>query len=416
MAVTDENGDLVERITYSAYGATSFWWNPDWTGTGYQGYAGLSKVGLPYSYTGQRLDGETGLYYYKNRTYDPKLGRFLSRDRLGYADGMSLYQYGASNPAERGDPLGLWGSTGKTAEWQWMQKLQKQLSLYPGPKQNHSPSCSGLSVSWKSCGEYNAYLKQKSEEPGNTVMMEDDFQAARDAGYINQGTHTVLAAAIIKDLPRWKKKKGVTTRVTATDANGKYELGTTEYPQSEFYAGEGGFPTRYRFSAAANAAAAVQGAALSPSDFSRALGVAWWAVNKYNPQSVRTDTEYAGLVYMNSQGDFVATEAVPGKPCAGQITCGSDPWNAKPLVPAGATVVLDYHTHGAAPPGSSFEFFSKADWLGIDADAQKNPGYVGGVLGTPAGDAYFYPGGALPPPYSVPAMQATQIHLQSIAH
>ncbi len=38
--------------------------------------------------------------------YHPGLGRFLQRDVLAYVDGMSLYQYGRSNPIVRTDPTG----------------------------------------------------------------------------------------------------------------------------------------------------------------------------------------------------------------------------------------------------------------------------------------------------------------------
>lgn len=38
--------------------------------------------------------------------YHPALGRWLQRDQAGDVDGMSLYQYGRSNPCARGDPSG----------------------------------------------------------------------------------------------------------------------------------------------------------------------------------------------------------------------------------------------------------------------------------------------------------------------
>jgi hypothetical protein len=40
--------------------------------------------------------------------YHPTVGRFLQRDPSGYADGMSLYQYVASDPMSSLDPFGLW--------------------------------------------------------------------------------------------------------------------------------------------------------------------------------------------------------------------------------------------------------------------------------------------------------------------
>ena len=44
-----------------------------------------------YGYTGRRLDIETGLWYFRARYFSNELGRFISRDPLGYVDGMSLY-------------------------------------------------------------------------------------------------------------------------------------------------------------------------------------------------------------------------------------------------------------------------------------------------------------------------------------
>jgi RHS repeat-associated protein len=90
VAVTDDpenpaNVIVVERFTYSAYGKATAWWGPDWgLDESYSGGSGLSKFGLPYLYTGQRFDVESGLHYFKNRVYDPQSGRFLRRDLIGY--------------------------------------------------------------------------------------------------------------------------------------------------------------------------------------------------------------------------------------------------------------------------------------------------------------------------------------------
>ncbi len=60
----------------------------------------------PFLYAGRRYDAETGLYYVRARYYDPDLGRFLSRDPLGYAAGANLYLYAGGNPAAYTDPDG----------------------------------------------------------------------------------------------------------------------------------------------------------------------------------------------------------------------------------------------------------------------------------------------------------------------
>jgi RHS repeat-associated protein len=45
-----------------------------------------------YTYTGREHDAELNLYHFRARWYDPATGGFVSRDPLGYIDGMSLYR------------------------------------------------------------------------------------------------------------------------------------------------------------------------------------------------------------------------------------------------------------------------------------------------------------------------------------
>ena len=58
-------------------------------------------------YAGYRFDPESGLYQVRHRHYHPTLGRWVQRDPIGYHDGMGLYQYVASVPTTKSDPLGL---------------------------------------------------------------------------------------------------------------------------------------------------------------------------------------------------------------------------------------------------------------------------------------------------------------------
>jgi len=68
---------------------------------------GLCDVG----HQGLMHDKEFGLIYNRARYLHPRLGRFISRDPLGYVDGMSLYEYVRSGPVGRVDPSGLLRST-----------------------------------------------------------------------------------------------------------------------------------------------------------------------------------------------------------------------------------------------------------------------------------------------------------------
>jgi len=53
------------------------------------------------------LDEETGLSYYGFRFYDPRIGRWLSRDPIGERGGMNLYGFVGNNAVNNIDPLGL---------------------------------------------------------------------------------------------------------------------------------------------------------------------------------------------------------------------------------------------------------------------------------------------------------------------
>jgi RHS repeat-associated protein len=60
-----------------------------------------------YGFTGRQFDPESGLYYYRARMYDPSLGRFTTRDPIGFAGGdANLYRYVLNQPLKYVDPSG----------------------------------------------------------------------------------------------------------------------------------------------------------------------------------------------------------------------------------------------------------------------------------------------------------------------
>ncbi|MCA8277955.1 RHS domain-containing protein, partial [Burkholderia sp. AU30280] len=95
--VTDEAGEVAWSARYKAWG-TALEVISD----------AASKAGItnPLRFAGQYFDRETGLHYNRYRYYDPSSGRFVSKDPIGLAGGINVYQY-APNPTLWIDPLGL---------------------------------------------------------------------------------------------------------------------------------------------------------------------------------------------------------------------------------------------------------------------------------------------------------------------
>ena len=58
-------------------------------------------------YAGMFYHARSGLYLTHYRAYDPRLGRWLSRDPIWEAGGVNLYGYVGGDPIEYSDPIGL---------------------------------------------------------------------------------------------------------------------------------------------------------------------------------------------------------------------------------------------------------------------------------------------------------------------
>lgn len=103
MAMSDEAGEVVWRAAES-----DPWGQPraglQKTAAGPRAVKAVLNLRLP----GQYYDEETGLHDNLHRSYDPRTGRYLQPDPLGYPDGPDPYLYAGGDPVNRVDPMGLY--------------------------------------------------------------------------------------------------------------------------------------------------------------------------------------------------------------------------------------------------------------------------------------------------------------------
>jgi len=97
VAATDASGALLWRERYTPFG------EPMDRPVGNENASG---------YTGHIHDAATGLIYMQARYQDPRIGRFLSSDPVGFADMgagyFNRYAYAANDPMNATDPTGEW--------------------------------------------------------------------------------------------------------------------------------------------------------------------------------------------------------------------------------------------------------------------------------------------------------------------
>jgi RHS repeat-associated protein len=124
---TNSSGAAVSTFKYNAFGALE------------------SGAPAPYAFTGREWEAESGLYYYRSRYYDPRIGRFLSEDPLQWRLTLNLYAYVRNNPVRWIDPFGL-----KEEEaggflhnaWDWV----KEMAVTVAAALSHIPEAVAKSV------------------------------------------------------------------------------------------------------------------------------------------------------------------------------------------------------------------------------------------------------------------------------
>jgi RHS repeat-associated protein len=94
VAMSDASGNVVNKYAYTPFGAL---------------VSSDETVSNPFRYVGKFgvMDDENGLFYMRARYYDPEVGRFTTKDPIGFNGGVNLFEYVGSNPVSLIDPEGL---------------------------------------------------------------------------------------------------------------------------------------------------------------------------------------------------------------------------------------------------------------------------------------------------------------------
>ena len=92
LVVDADDGTVVQRINYDAWGVVTTDTNP-----GFQ----------PFGFAGGLYDHETGLVHFGARDYDPEVGRWTAKDPILFGGGQAnLYAYVNNDPVNTIDPTG----------------------------------------------------------------------------------------------------------------------------------------------------------------------------------------------------------------------------------------------------------------------------------------------------------------------
>jgi RHS repeat-associated protein len=101
LVVNASTGAIAQRIDYDAFGVVTTDTNP-----GFQ----------PFGFAGGLTDLDTGLVRFGARDYDPRVGRWTSKDPIGFASrDTNLFAYVLSDPVQLTDPSGESFTVGLTA-------------------------------------------------------------------------------------------------------------------------------------------------------------------------------------------------------------------------------------------------------------------------------------------------------------
>lgn len=205
-AVTNGNGEVIEQYRYDAFGQPEIRSGPvngnpngELNGTAQNN---VTLVNNRFLFTGREWAAAYGFYEYRNRAYNPRLGRFMSEDPKGFAAGdRNLFRYCGGDPVNRVDPMGLedvplprkWIELGVRAALNARQDLIDHPGRGPGRTQSVIPGPNGpiLQKGFDAADE-SLTIVHYGRQPGSNVpgekgrtMRETSPRGALESGHVH---------------------------------------------------------------------------------------------------------------------------------------------------------------------------------------------------------------------------------------
>lgn len=174
MLLTDSSGNLAEQYEYDAFGYPYFFSSTGQTLTS-------SAFGNRFLFTGREYLSDLKLYDYRNRMYQPEMGRFMQPDPKEFAAGdYNLYRYCHNDPVNKTDPFGD----------DWLEFNGSIVTWYPGnlgDRRNPLFSVSGISGKVGHQGASNSNEFGKGAIPPGDYKINTALDPSRRAQIIPKG-------------------------------------------------------------------------------------------------------------------------------------------------------------------------------------------------------------------------------------
>jgi len=195
----DEAANRISYEEFYPYGCTAYLAGENW-----------SEVEKKrYRYSGKERDEETGLYYYGARYYAARLGRWISCDPVGTADGLNLFRGLRNNPVHFRDRVGTQTDGGILPGGIPPEPPPVEVNLVPSHHGGYVPT-SPIQV-----GE-EIRLESVSRPP-KAPLIDKDFEAIKGFQPGSTGNQSMTDEEKVMLVVNWAINKGITEQEKRRD-------------------------------------------------------------------------------------------------------------------------------------------------------------------------------------------------------